>query len=179
MLRWRNPKELLPLRILRYLSWHRLPGFPGCTTSSRRDVVLGLPYLLWLTVRPTSPTHLFPAVVMNGLLAFGNEVPIQLVGRLQVVAISHRHLPRRLAVGHTTEPRPHCRKNGYFDLMLRGSAVGVDRQQGGPGGAVDLVGPFDAPRDPHRRGVGQKRNCRVAGGQRRSGVRARQLLSGT
>ncbi len=43
--------------------------------------------------------------------------------------------------------------------------MGVDRQQGGPGGAVDLVGPFDAPRDPHRRGVGQKRNCRVAGGQ--------------
>ena len=90
-----------------------------------------------------------------------------------------RHLPRRLAVGHSTEPRPHCRKNGYFDLMLRGSVVGVDRQQGGPGGAVDLVGPFDAPRDPHRRDVGQKRNCRVAGGQRRSGDRARQLLSGT
>jgi hypothetical protein len=75
------------------------------------------PAVLVMADCPTnSPTHLFPAVVMNGLLAFGNEVPIQLVGRLQVVAISHRHLPRRLAVGHTTEPRPYCRKNGYFDL---------------------------------------------------------------
>ena len=45
-----QPERIAPLRILRYLSWHRLPGFPGCTTSSRRDVVLGLPYLLWLTV---------------------------------------------------------------------------------------------------------------------------------
>ena len=82
-----------------------------------------------------SPTHLLAAVIMDRLLALHDEVPVQTVGRLPVMAIGRCHLPCRLAEGHAPEPRPHRRQGRDLDLLIgravmrRGSPAGPPRSR--------------------------------------------------
>ena len=62
-----------------------------------------------------SPDDLAFAIVANGVLPFGYELPIESVRRLEKVAISNRHLPCRLTERHTAEPRAHRGKRRDLD----------------------------------------------------------------
>src|SRR5438105_14616695 len=102
--------------------------------------------------RSSLPAHLLFAVVVDRPLTLHDEIPVQPMGRLPVMAVGRCHLPGGLAVGHAAEPRPHRREGCYLKLLLGNAVVGVDRQKSRPGGIVDLVGSLDAAGDSHRRG---------------------------
>src|SRR4051812_47514774 len=98
-----------------------------------------------------STGDLILAVVADRLVAIDDEVPVEPVGRGEVVAIGRRHLPRGLVEGYAAEAGARRREGDGLDRLVGGEVVRVDREQGGPGRGVDLVGPLDAARHAHRR----------------------------
>lgn len=75
--------------------------------------------------------------------------PKLLNGKPQAVPIRGRHLSCRLGIGNTAETGPHGRQGYRIDLFIGSNVVTVDRQQGCPGGHIDLVRTFDRSSPAH------------------------------
>ena len=74
-----------------------------------------------------------------------DEVPVEAVRRLEVVAIGRRHLAGGLVERDAAEARPIAGNAAISIFCSETAVVGVDRQQGGPGRGVDLSVPAMLP----------------------------------
>src|SRR6266498_4182381 len=88
-----------------------------------------------LSIRESVSAHHLPiAVIADRFLALYDEIPVQAVGRLQVMPVRGRHLSGRLVKGDAAEACAKRRERQRLDRLLAGLVVSVDGEQGGPSG---------------------------------------------